>query len=94
MKTKLTKVKPVGNKLLLSIPETKTGSLVVQQGAQIQEIGTVIDLGEYVLMDAKPRFKKGDTLHFKAWAVDIITVDGEKFYYISADSDAICGLVS
>lgn len=83
-----TKVKPVGNKLLMDIPQTKTGALQVQQGAQIQEVGTVLDVGENV-----ESFKKGDVLHFKAWAVDIVTVDGETFYYLDADSDAICGIV-
>lgn len=90
---KALKVKPHGRKLLMSIPETKTGSLVVQQGAQIQEIGTVIAVGKEI--DPKYyQIKVGDTLHFKAWAVDIITVDGEKFYYLDADSDAICGIVT
>lgn len=88
-----TKVKPYGSKLLLSIPETKTGALEVQQGAQIQEVGTIIDIGDSVVNWEGNPLKIGDTLHFKAWAVDIITVDGEKFYYLDADSDAICGVV-
>lgn len=89
---KATKVKPYGSKVLMSIPETKTGSLVVQQGAQIQEVGTVLALGR----DINPKYceiEVGDTIHFKAWAVDIITVDGEKFYYLDSDSDAICGII-
>lgn len=92
MKAKPTKVKPYRSKLLLSIPETKTGSLVVQQGAQIQEVGTILAMGSH--LDPKyTELRVGDTIQFKAWAVDIITVDGEKFYYLDADSDAICGIV-
>lgn len=38
-------------------------------------------------------FEVGKTLYFKAWAVDIITdTDGKKYYFISSDSDAICGI--
>jgi len=77
----------------MSIPETKTGALEVKQGAQIQETGTVVAVGKEITPDYY-EIKMGDTLHFKAWAVDIITVDGETFYYLDADSDAICGIVT
>lgn len=75
--------------MLIDIPPTKTGGLVVQQGAQIQEVATVKEVGPLV-----QGFKKGDVIHYKGWAVDIITVDGETFYYISSDSDALCGVVT
>lgn len=73
----------------MHIEPTKTGALQIQQGGQIQEIGTVLDVGEYALQE----FKAGDVLHFKAWAIDIVTVDGETFYYLDATSGAICGKV-
>lgn len=82
------KIKPFGNKLMLDIPETKAGSINVVQGAQIQEQGKVLAVGSNV-----KDFHKGDVIQFKAWAVDIITIDGQKYYYIDADSDAICGIL-
>jgi co-chaperonin GroES (HSP10) len=88
------KVTPLGRKILLSIPETKTGSLIVQQGAQIQEIGTVLDISKKVLDDLEYYgIDIGDTIHFKAWGVDIICIDQDKYYYLDVDSDALCGVV-
>lgn len=92
------KLQPLGHKLLINIPQTKTGALQVQQGAQIQEVGTILAVSDYVAKNYgvyphKYDFKVGDTIHFKAWAIDIVTVDGETFYYLDADSDAICGKV-
>lgn len=87
--TKTTKLPiPVGKKLLLEIKETSAGGISVHQGAQIQELGTVLAVGEFV-----NGIKKGDVIHFKAWAIDCITVDGEKYYYLDSDSTAICGIV-
>jgi len=88
---------PVGKKLLLEIPETSAGSIQVIQGAQIQEQGKIVAVGPAVNWvgdsSIKPLFEVGDVIQFKAWAVDCITIDKNKYYYISADSDAICGKV-
>lgn len=85
---KKTKIQPVGKKLMLDIPETKAGGIAVVQGSQIQEQGIIIGVGPEV-----KKYSKGSTIQFKAWAVDIITIDGQKYYYIDSDSDAICGIV-
>lgn len=87
MKTKLPK--PLGKKLLLDIPETTAGSFVVVQGHQVQEQGKVLAAGP----DADKTLV-GQLVHFKAWAVDIITIDGKKFYYLDSDSTALCGIVT
>lgn len=82
------KIEPLGKKLLMDIPETKAGALEVKQGKQIQEQGTILAVGPEV--NDK---HIGETIQFKAWAVDIITIDGQTFYYLDADSTAICGKV-
>ncbi len=103
MATKKTIVRPLGRKLLLDIPETKAGGIQVVQGAQIQEQGTIIDMGPSVPqrhpVNSTGRsnpdgFEIGDVIQFKAWAIDIVTVDGQKHYYISCDSDALCGVIA
>lgn len=104
MRIKKEVIRPLGRKLLLDIPETKAGGIQVVQGGQIQEQGTIVDMGPAVPARGKVElttgtvtsqggFSIGDVIQFKAWAVDIITVDGQKYYYISCDSDALCGVI-
>ncbi len=92
------KVIPLGKKLMLDIPETSAGGINIIQGAQIQEQGVILAVGPDVSKAKQNgftnnQFEVGQTIQFKAWAVDIITIDKQKYYYIDADSDAICGLV-
>lgn len=97
-------MKPVNNKIQLHIEEEKIGSI---QSKAIQEQGKIIAMGPLVpesiempMLDENTAiksitvdgFKIGATLYFKAWAVDIITEGDNKYYFISADSDAICGI--
>lgn len=79
-------LKPLNNKIMLQIDEMKIGAI---QSDSISEAGRIISTGPNV---DKVLFKEGRMLYFKAWAVDIITKDDEKYYFISADSDAICAL--
>ena len=86
-------IKPLGNKIQLDIQEEKIGAI---QSEAIQEKGKIVALGtDFVGLttkDSRSVFKIGATLYFKAWAVDIITEGEKKYYFISADSDAICGI--
>lgn len=86
-------MKPLGNKIQLDIKEVKIGAI---QSDAIEEYGTIIALGSNIgtvgtSVEFAP-YKVGDTLYFKAWAVDVISKDGVKYYFISADSDAICAI--
>lgn len=92
MKVSEAKVQPVGKKLMLDIPETTAGGIKVVQGAQIQEQGKIIAVGPKV-KEINPELKVGVVIQFKAWQVDIITIDGKKYYYIDADGDALCAIV-
>lgn len=84
-------LKPLGNKIMLEIDELKFGAVTSDS---IAERGKIIELGPYISPVEVRLFKIGATLYFKAWAVDIITdpEDGKKYYFISSDSDAICGI--
>lgn len=88
-------MKPTNNKIQLDIPEVKIG---VIQSDSIEEHGTIIAVGRNVKHyydadnDNKLDFEVGKTLYFKAWAIDVITKGEEKYYFISADSDAICAV--
>jgi hypothetical protein len=91
-------MKPIGNKIQLEIEELKFGAI---QSDAISECGKIIDygVGAINLLERNWNVEAGNsligkTLYFKAWAVDIITdpEDGKKYYFISADSDAICAI--
>lgn len=79
-------MKPINNKIQLDIKELKFGAV---QSDSIEEHGTIIALGDYI---DEEKFKIGSTLYFKAWAVDIITENDEKYYFIDSLSDAICAI--
>lgn len=82
----MTNIIPLGNKIQLDIKDEKIGAI---QTEAIQEQGVILEIGEWV---PKDKYPIGATLYFKAWAVDIITDDKEKYYFISCDSDAICAI--
>lgn len=77
-------MKPLNTKIQLDIKEVKIGAI---QSDAIEEHGTIIAVGKDVI-----GYEVGATLYFKAWACDIITVGQDKYYFISADSDAICAI--
>lgn len=79
---------PLKNKIQLKIDDVKIGAI---QSDTVAEKGTVVAVGA----ECKPETKElvGKTIYFKAWAVDVITDNGEKFYFISEDSDALCGIL-
>lgn len=96
-------MKPLNNKIQLDIKDIKIGAI---QSDSIEEHGTIIAIGPLVPekisveVTDNPQVKNivtegfviGKTLYFKAWAVDVISKDGVKYYFISADSDAICAI--
>ena len=86
-------MKPLNNKIQLDIKEVKIGAI---QSDAIEEHGTIIAIGDRAYLQDKPKSELkelvGKTLYFKAWAVDVITKGQDKYYFISADSDAICAI--
>lgn len=84
-------LKPLNNKIQLDIKEVKIGAI---QSDSIEEHGTIIAVGDFVGNEYIDNhiFKIGATLYFKAWAIDVITEGDKKYYFISADSDAICAI--
>lgn len=90
-------IKPLGNKIQLDIKEVKIGAI---QSDAIEEHGTIVAVGPELNnsmtssnpAEAEVKFPIGATLYFKAWAVDVISKEGVKYYFISSDSDAICAI--
>lgn len=78
-------MKPYGKKLQIKIDEVKIGAI---QSDSITERGTIMRVGE--LCELFNDIDVGRDIYFKAWAVDVITDNGEKYYFISEDSEGIC----
>lgn len=81
-------MKPYGKKIQLQINEVKIGAI---QSDSITERGTILRVGQDCA-----HFNGDDVgreIYFKAWAVDVITDNGEKYYFISEDSEGICAVI-
>lgn len=80
---------PLGAKIQLDIEENSAGSLDIASVPTAIESGKVIALGKDVTLS----INIGDMLFFKSWAVDIITHDGKRYYFIDEDTKGICAIV-
>lgn len=83
------KIKPFGAKIQIKIEEAKAGSLALTGMPTSVECGEVIAVGEWVTS-----IKKGDKIFYKSWAVDIITHDGIRYFFIDLDTNGICAILS
>lgn len=84
------KITPLGNRVQLDIKGMEAGGLDTSSMQSAIEFGTIVGIGPDVTGD----FKKGDKVFFKAWAVDIITHGGKKYFFISEDTKGLCAVVS
>ena len=92
-------ITPLGKKIQLKIEQPTAGGLDLSAKETAIEVGEIIGLaGERSvnlqnLWIGKTELKIGDKIFFKAWALDIITYEGEKYYFIDSDSNAICAII-
>lgn len=80
------KIETLGTRIQLKIDEPKAGVLDTGSLNVAKETGEVIGLGKDVTLP----LKIGDRVMFKAWAVDIVSESGVKYYFISQATDGIC----
>lgn len=83
------KIIALENKLQVEIKKPKVGALDMSNKETAEESGTIISIGE----DVK-RFKVGQKILFKAWCLDVISFEGNNYYFLDSDSRGICGMVS
>ncbi len=83
-------IKPLNNKIQIELEKVKVGSLDMSSSKTATEVGTIKALGENV---DKSKFKVGDKILFKAWQTDVITYNGEDYYFLDSDGQGICALV-
>ena len=79
---------PEKNKVYLDVKEPKVGGLDISSRPTAIEVAKVLAVGEGI-----DWIKKGDTLLFKSWGLDIIDWEGKKYYFIDTSTKAICAVV-
>jgi len=82
-------IKPLGNNIQLKIEEAKAGALITSSRDSAVEYAEVISVPEecnYV--------KVGDKVFVKAWAVDIIQHNDQKYYFCNVETNGILAVVN
>lgn len=72
----------------IKIEEARAGALDVSSKESAIEFGEVIETGDNVTT-----LKKGDNVFFKSWAVDIITHQDKRYYFIDISTNGIIAVV-
>lgn len=83
------KIFPFEGYIQIEIPTSKVGSLDLREGTTVQELGIVKAISKSIDSD----LKVGDKIFFKSWAVDIITYDDKKYYFINMKSGGITAII-
>lgn len=88
------KIIPIGNLIQLEIEEAKAGDLLTSSRESAVEYAKVVGIGEMALISGRAtNFKLGDYVFVKAWAIDIITYEGKKYYFVNLETNGILALV-
>jgi co-chaperonin GroES (HSP10) len=78
------KIHPLNNIIQLKMEGMKAGALQLNSMDTAIEYAEVIDFGDKV-----EGFKKGDKVFVKAWAIDIVTYQNEKYYFCNTNTEGI-----
>jgi len=82
-------ITPLVGKIQLKIEQPKVGNLDLSAKESAVEVGEVLAVGEGI-----NNVKVGDKVMIKAWAIDILSYEGEKFYFIDSDSRGLCAIIN
>lgn len=85
---KLLKIEPQQNTVQLKIEEAKAGVLNTSSRETAVEFGEVLAIGEGV-----KSLKVGDKVFVKAWGIDIVNHNEERFYFVNLETNAILGKI-
>lgn len=83
------KITPLSNLVQLDIKEAQAGVLDTSSRDSAVEYAEVIAIGDKVT-----ELAIGDKVFVKAWAVDIITHEEQKFYFVDINSNGILAKVN
>ena len=82
------KVEPLSGIVQLKIEEAKAGNLITSSKESAIEFAEVMAIGEGV-----NTLKVGDKVFVKAWGIDIVTYNEERFYFCNLETKAILAIV-
>ena len=83
------KIQPIGNIIQIKLDEVKAGVLDTSSRASAIEYGEVMAIGDEV----KLKLKVGDKVFIKSWALDNISHEGIKYYFICPETNGILAIV-
>lgn len=84
------KLRPVGDRILLSVEQANLGSLDTSSMKSAVEWGTIVDMGPEV----QGPYKIGDKVFVKAWSLDTILFEGVDYYFTAESLKGICAVVA
>lgn len=79
------KITPLGKNILFKIEKARAGILDTSSRSSAVEHAEVVATGDEVTI----KLKAGDKAFVKAWAVDIIDHEDEKYYFANENTDGI-----
>lgn len=82
-------IKPYHHKVLINVQAPTAGELDLSAKPTVVEYGEVVAVGNLV-----SDLKVGDKLFFKAWALDVITHEGETYYFLDTQGEGICAVTT
>lgn len=85
---KTPKINPLKGVIYLNLKETSVGVLDISSRSSAVEYAEVIAVGKEV-----EDIKSGDHVFVKSWGLDMITHEGNKYWFIHTDTNAILAIV-
>ena len=83
-------IQPLGNIIQLEFEEAKAGVLDTSSRESAVERATVVGISEDATFS---NVKVGDKVFVKAWAVDIVTHEDKKYYFVNPETGGILAKV-
>ena len=87
-------IQPYGKKIQIQIEQPTVGGLDISAKESGVEVAKVLITAKIHIEGIGDfEFKENDKIMVKAWAIDIITYEGTKYYFVDYDSEGICAMI-
>ncbi len=86
------KIRPLPEEVQLKIEEAKAGILDTSSRESAVEYAEVLAVGDSLLLE-ETGIKKGDYVFVKSWAIDIISHEDKKYYFVNISTKGIKAIV-
>lgn len=88
-------IKPINGKIQIKIEQPKVGGLDLSSKETAIEVAEVVALPAHIEGQSfiNLGLNVGDKIMVKAWSIDVLTWEGEKYYFVDSDSKGICAII-